>query len=111
MEAPKTIFSDAIAHISNTIALYENCLATQCVEKAPFIVEVGALTVATDEQGCLSVCNAVCPTQFTQEAVNRILSVKFTNPEGTVQPVVYSVRDWYAMRLAEYKNTLKLLEN
>ena len=110
MEASKSLYSDSIMFLEHKIATYQAQLACNTLEKCNFIVEVGHLTVGTDDNGGIITSNQLCPIQFTENAVNQILRMKFTNSNGIVKPTVYLVKDWYLSKLQDCEETLTLLK-
>lgn len=90
---------------------YHEANEFQVLEKCPFIVEVGALTVTTDESGKTFLHNALYPTQFSAEGINEILGISFKNGNGeVVLPKVYSRREWYKERLQDLTDTIRAFE-
>lgn len=72
---------------------------------------MGALAVTTDENEKVITHNSAYPTQFTQKAVDEILTMTFTNGEGEkIEPIVFFRNDWYKQKLAIIKETLELLK-
>ena len=62
----------------------------------PYIVEVGAYTVGTDENHIMKLRDTWYPTLFSKESVDKILSNSFTGCNGRkVQPRVYTEIQWY----------------
>lgn len=91
-------------------SFYQNEVELRTLDNCPFIVEVGVLTVGTDETGKVITQNTNHPTQFTQKAVDEILSLSFKNGnDDVVIPKVYSGREWYFQRLNEVNKSLELL--
>lgn len=79
------------------------------LDKCPFIVEVGALTISTDETGRIITQNTNQPTQFSQKAVDEIMAMIFRNGNGEkIKPVVYGRNDWYGSRLKIVEESLEL---
>lgn len=90
---------------------YQHQIELRVLDKCPFIAQVGALTVATDENGKVITQNSNCPAQFTQTAVDEILTMTFKNGNGDVViPRVYSRVEWYRERLTELTETIILLK-
>ena len=89
---------------------YQNQIELKVLEKANFIVQVGALTVTTDADGVVKTQNACYPTQFTQTAVNEILNVPFRDGFGKkIYPKIYSRINWYSEKLTELNETFNLI--
>ena len=81
------------------------------LDKCPFIIEVGALTISTDETGKIITRNSNYPTQFTQKAVDEILTMTFKNGRSEkIEPLVYGRNDWYKNRMKMIEESLKLFE-
>lgn len=90
---------------------YQHQIELRILDKCPHIVQVGALTITTDENGKVINQNSNYPTQFTQKAVDEILTMTFKNGNGDVViPKVYSRVEWYQERLNELTKTIKQLE-
>jgi hypothetical protein len=80
------------------------------LEYTPFIVEVGALTAGTDDNGVIIVENKKIPTQFSEDAVKIILSMTFKNyNDELVSPKVYNRHEWYSEKIERLKFTIKEL--
>ena len=81
------------------------------LEYTPFIVEVGALTVGTDENGVVIVENKYFPTQFSESAVKTILSLTFRNCfDEIVVPIVYGKHEWYSKKIESIKISIDELK-
>lgn len=90
---------------------YQHQIELRILDKCPYIVQVGALTITTDENGKVINRNSNYPTQFTQKAVDKILTMTFKNGNGDVViPKVYSRVEWYQERLNELTESIYLLE-
>lgn len=91
---------------------YRHQVELTVMDKCPFIIHVGALTVGTDAHGKVISQNVYYPTQFTQSAVDEILTMTFMNGKGDlVTPKVYSRVQWFRERLTELEETIGLLDN
>lgn len=107
-----------LQYIKNTIAelrerdkIYSHELELNTLEEANKIVEVGALTVGTDSKGKIIAQNVLYPTQFSQKAVENILTMNWRNGNGErVGPLVYGRNDWYRERLKTINDILKLMD-
>ena len=105
-------------YIKNTIAglrerdtIYSHELELSILEEANKIVEVGALTVGIDSKGKIIAQNVLYPTQFSQKAVENILTMNWRNGNGErVEPLVYGRNDWYRERLKTINDILKLMD-
>ncbi len=105
-------------YIKNTIAglrerdtIYSHELELNILEEANKIVEVGALTVGIDSKGKIIAQNVLYPTQFSQKAVEIILTMNWRNGnEERVEPLVYGRNDWYRERVKMTKDVLKLID-
>ncbi len=91
---------------------YERILSVSTLENAPFIVQVGALTVGVDGTNKTVLQNVPYPTQFTAAAVRQIVNeCKFSNKYGeNVKPQVYGKNEWYKEQLESLKMTIELFE-
>lgn len=107
-----------LQYIKNTIAelrerdkIYSHELELNTLEETNKIVEVGALTVGTDSKGKIIAQNVLYPTQFSQKAVENILTMNWRNGNGErVEPLVYGRNDWYRERLKTINDILKLMD-
>ncbi|MEI6434854.1 MAG: hypothetical protein WCP32_08425 [Bacteroidota bacterium] len=101
-----------IEKLKNIASFYENEIELRIMDNCPFIVEVGALTVGTDETGKVIAQNAIHPIQFTQKAVDEIMVINWENENGEkVFPIVFSRNSWYRHKLKMVNETLELLED
>lgn len=108
----KEILDNIIEKLKSYAVLYEHGITSNVIEKCSFIVEVGALTIGTDDIGKVITQNTNNPTQFTQETVDEIMNICFKNGNGEkVLPKVYGRNEWYRSRLNMVNESLKLLEN
>lgn len=109
-----------LQYIKNTIVelkerdkIYSHELELNTLEEANKIVKVGALTVGTDSKGKIIAQNVLYPTQFSQKAVENILTMNWRNGNGNgerVEPLVYGRNDWYRERLKTINGILKLMD-
>ena len=76
----------------------------------PYIVEVGAYTVGTDENHIMKLRDTWYPTLFSKECVDKILSNYFTGCNGRkVQPKVYTEMQWYKEKVDTLTYTIEML--
>lgn len=81
------------------------------LEHTPFIVEVGALTVGTDNNGIIIMENKNFPTQFSESAIKIICSMTFRNCNNEiVQPKIYAKHEWYSEKIDSLKMTINELK-
>jgi hypothetical protein len=100
-----------IRELEDRLNAYISTISIRSLEYAPFIVEVGALTVGTDESGVVIVENKNFPMQFSEDAVKKISSMTFRNSnDEIVQPKVYGKYDWYNEQIDHLKITLSELK-
>jgi hypothetical protein len=105
------VLKNKIEELKSYAVLYENAITSNMIERCTFIVEVGALTIGTDDTGKVITQNTNTPTQFSQEAVAEIRTICFKNGSGEkVLPKVYGRNEWYRCRLDMVNETLELLE-
>src|SRR5665648_72918 len=101
-----------INELRSHIILYKDGITSNVIEKCSLIVEVGALTVGTDDTGRVITQNTNIPTQFSQAAVDEIMNICFKNGGGKIiLPKVYGKNEWYRSRLNMVNESLELLEN
>lgn len=105
------VFKNEIEKLKSYAVLYEHGIISNMIERCTFIVEVGALTIGTDDTGKVITQNTNTPTQFSQEAVDEIMTINFKNGNGEkILPKVYGRNEWYRSRLDLVNETLELLE-
>jgi len=103
---------DTITELEDRLKSYISEISIPILEYTPFIVEVGALTVGTDENGVVIVENKNFPTQFSEKAVKTICSMTFRNcNDEIVQPKVYSKHEWYSEQIDRLKMTIGEFRN
>jgi hypothetical protein len=105
------VLKNKIQELKSYAVLYEHGIKSNMIERCTFIVEVGALTIGTDDTGKVITQNTNTPTQFSQEAVDEIMTICFKNGSGEkILPKVYGRNEWYRSRLDMVNETLELLE-
>lgn len=108
----KIYLKKLISDLEQKISDYQNQVELIVIEKTSFIVQVGALTVTTDADGVVNTQNVSYPTQFTQKAVNDILTVTFRDGFGEkIYPKIYSKVNWYSEKLTELNETFNLISS
>ena len=108
----EAVLKNKIEELKSHAVLFEKGITSNVIEKCPFIVEVGALTIGTDDTGKVITQNTDTPTQFSQKAVDEIMSISFRNcNDEKVFPKVYCRNEWYKSRLDMVNESLELLEN
>jgi hypothetical protein len=97
--------------LEKRLQAYISEISIKMLEYTPFIVEVGALTVGTDENGVVILQNKKFPTQFSEDAVKTILSMTFKNcNDEIVTPKVYGKYEWYSEKIESMKFTINELK-
>ncbi|MBU4220796.1 MAG: hypothetical protein KKA10_04110 [Euryarchaeota archaeon] len=105
------VLKNKIQELKSHAVLYEHGITSDIIERCNLIVEIGALTVGTDDTGKVITHNTNTPTQFSQEAVDEIMTICFKNGSGEkIFPKVYGRNEWYRSRLDMVNETLELLE-
>jgi len=106
-----TTFSEIIADLKRKERLFQEELNFHSIEHCSYIVEVGALTVDTDEQGNVLLVNDTYPMQFSLQAANAISNMNFISDGGRkVSAKIYSRNDWYRERINAIKQVINSLE-
>ena len=101
--------SETINQLLASQKMFSNAIENNILESCPFIVEVGALTVCTDENGVIETQNVVYPMQFSQSGIDAIIAMTWRNGKGEiVQPIVYGRNDWYKNKLEMINESVKL---
>ena len=99
---------NTIKELEERMKSYISEIACPCLENTPYIVEVGALTVGTTDTGVVIVENRNFPMQFSESAVNSILSMTFRNcNDEIVIPMVYRKNQWYSKQIEIITRVLK----
>ena len=107
----KKVLDNIIEKLKSHAVLYEHGITSNLIEKCSFIVEVGALTIGTDDTGKIITQNTNNPTQFSKKAADEIMTMCFKNGNGEkVLPKVYGRNKWYRSRLDMVNESLELLE-
>ncbi len=105
------ILKNTLIDLRGKATIYQEAAELRILEKCPFIVEVGALTVTTDESGQVLIQNTPHPSQFSEESVKEILGISFKNGnDEAVIPKVYGRSEWYMKRLQEVNDAIRTLE-
>ena len=100
-----------IAELEKRLKSYISEISIPMLEYTSFIVEVGALTVGTDNNGVVIVENKNFPTQFSEKAVKEICSMTFRDCfDKIVQPKVFSKHEWYCEQIERLKITINELK-
>ncbi len=91
---------------------YLNAIEDNVIEECCYIIEVGALTVATDDDGKVISQNARYPMQFSKPAIDIILSIDWYNGNAEkIEPVVFGRNNWYKKRIENIDETLEVLKS
>ncbi len=99
-----------IVELEERLKSYISKIEFPCIENTPFIVEVGAYTVGTDDNGVVILQNVQFPMQFSKTAINEIKAMKFSDCfNNPVQPKIYSKYEWYSKQIDSLKLTLNEL--
>jgi len=103
---------ETINQLLETQRMFSNAIENNILENCFFIVEVGALTVCTNENGFIETQNVVYPMQFSQSGVDKILEMAWRNGNGEiVQPIIYARNDWYRNKLKMINESVELFQN
>jgi len=98
---------ETIAELEDRLKSYISNISIPMLEYTPYIVEVGALTVGTDENGVVIVENRNFPAQFSKNEVKTIQSLSFRNCyDEIVTPKVYGKNEWYSKKIKGIRLTL-----
>jgi len=103
--------SEMINQLLESQKKFSNAIENNILEKCPYIVEIGALTVCTNKNGVVEVRNVKYPMQFSQKGVDIILEMTWRNGNGEIiQPIVYGRNVWYRNRLEMINESLELIK-
>jgi hypothetical protein len=98
---------EKIQELEQRLKDYTQTISIRSLEYTPFIVEVGALTVGTDENGVVITENKRFPMQFSEKAIKEICSMTFKDCfDNVVPPKVFSKHEWYSEQIENIKMTL-----
>ncbi|MDR3236567.1 MAG: hypothetical protein LBT48_07605 [Prevotellaceae bacterium] len=98
---------ETIKELEQRLKDYIDAISIRSLEYTPFIVEVGALTVGTDDKGVVIVENKRFPMQFSEKAVKEICSMTFRNcNDEIIPPKVYSKHEWYSAQIERLNMTI-----
>lgn len=104
--------SETITQLLESQKMFSNAIENNILENCPFIVEVGALTVCTNENGLIETQNVFYPMQFSQSGVEKIVEMTWRNGKGEiVQPIIYGRNDWYKNKLKILNESVELFKN
>ena len=102
--------AETVNELEERLNAYLSEMKIEMLEYTPYIVEVGALTVGTDNNGVVILQNKNFPTQFSEKAVKILCSMKFSNGNNElVQPKVYTRHEWYSAQIEHIKSALDAL--
>ncbi len=100
-----------ICDLRNRLNDYLHQTELHIIDNYPFIIQVGALTVTTDDNNYVILHNSLYPTQFSKKAVDEILMMTFKNGNGEIIiPKVYPRVLWYKERMNDIKETITQFE-
>ncbi len=104
--------SELIAKLQQRANAYERILDTQILEHCNCIVQVGAMTLTTNERREVVPQLTAFPTQFSEESMAIIMGITFHNgKDEVVKAEVFKVREWYRKELISLKDVIgQLLE-
>ena len=103
---------DILTFLKESQLAFSKAINNNIIERCFNIVEVGGLTVGTDENGVIIAQNVQYPMQFTRKAVDSILAMSWKNGnKERIKPVVYERNDWFKTRLKMVEESIALLEN
>lgn len=74
--------NNQISELNQRIKDYKDQIEFKFLESNVFIVEVGAMTVSTDETGKITTQNISYPSQFGANAIDKILMLTFRDGNG-----------------------------
>jgi hypothetical protein len=102
---------NTIQELEQRLKDYISTISIHSLEYTPFIVEVGALTVGTDENGVVILQNKRFPMQFSEKAVKEICSMTFRDCfDNVVQPKVFTKHKWYSEQIERIQMTINELK-
>ncbi|MDR1552873.1 MAG: hypothetical protein LBS69_05360 [Prevotellaceae bacterium] len=102
---------ETIQELEQCLKDYTQTISVRTLEYTPFIVEVGALTVGTDDKGVVITENKRFPMQFAEKAVKEICTMTFSDCFGNkVQPKVFSKHECYSEQIERIQITINELK-
>jgi hypothetical protein len=103
--------TELIAQLQERANAYERILDTQILEHCNCIVQVGAMTLTTNERREVVPQLTAYPTQFSEESVTVIMGITFYNGQDeVVKAEVFKVKDWYSKRLIQLNEAIEILK-
>lgn len=104
--------TELIAKLSCRAEEYERILDTRILEHCNCIVQVGAMTLTTNERREVVPQLTAFPTQFSEESVAIIMGITFYNgKDEVVKAEVFKAREWYKKELISLNDVIgQLLE-
>lgn len=103
---------EILTFLKESQSAFSKAINENIIDRCCNIVEVGGLTVGTDENGVIKVQNVQYPMQFTQKAVDLIMEMNWKNgDEERIEPVVYERNEWYKKRVIMIEESIALIEN
>ncbi len=104
-------FTQQIEKLKSNQKFLQSQIEIDVKDKCSYIIEVGALTVSTNEHGKVIIENSIQPMQFSENATSEILTLSFKNGKNeTIKPIVYGKNNWYKNRLKMVDEGIKSLE-
>jgi len=98
---------DKIQELEQRLKDYIDTISVRALEYTPFIVEIGALTVGTDDKGVIIIENKRFPMQFSEKAVKEICSMTFRDGNNAIiQPKIYDKHEWYSEQIERLKMSI-----
>lgn len=89
---------------------YERTLSVRMLERCNLIVQVGPMTLTTNERNEVVPQLAKFPTQFSEEGVRTIMGMTFYNGrDEVVKAEVFGVREWYEKELGKVRELIEEL--
>lgn len=103
---------DLISRLKKEKYICEKHLQNNVIERCNYIIEVGAFTVSTNTNRRTKLCNISEPTQFTKDAVDQILTIKFVSKNGKkVEPKIFTSSKWYQEKLTALDEAINYFKN
>jgi hypothetical protein len=104
--------AETVRDLEARAAEYEQLLQVCILERCNLIVQVGPLTLTTNERNEVVPQLARFPTQFSEEGVRTIKGMTFYNgKDEKVKAEVFGVREWYGKEVKRLMAAISLMRN
>ncbi|MCF8256423.1 MAG: hypothetical protein K9J06_02655 [Flavobacteriales bacterium] len=101
-----------ILELEERASAYERILNVRMLERCNLIVQVGPMTLTTNERNEVVPQMARFPTQFSEEGVRTIMDMTFYNgKDEEVKAEVFGAREWYLREVSKLRELIDSLQD